>query len=1167
MRLQPVLSRLVASVLLAAPVFAAALHAQKTIPARPLIVEHVDEARLATLTGNTRPEARAAYDRGAVRESLPMPGMILILRRSAEREAAIEAYAESQQDSSSPNYHHWLTAAQQGEQFGPAQSDIDAITAWLQNNGFTVDSIAKNRMTIQFSGTAGQVQSAFHTEIHNLNVKGESHIANMRDPQIPAALAPAVVGVEALHNFFPRPLHHLGAQVRRNENGKWERISTPVKPVQSKTAAAPSGKIGDLPLFNTGGTTSGAANIEDIGPYDFATIYNLLPLWNAGTAIDGTGQTIAIVGTSDINPADVTAFRKAFGLPAYASATGSTPGLTIIHPNTPPGDCSTADNSCLNELIENSLDVEWAGAVAKNANIVLVASSSGSGSDYTSDPVYISSHYIIENNTASIMNISYGECELGLGTAGNAGYNALWQTASIAGISVFVASGDEGSASCDAGYDTSVPYGAQFGLSVSGVASTPYNTAVGGTDFNWTWITNGQSTYWNTSNASGTLESAKGYIPESPWNSTCSNSLFDVYVNQALKSNYDTATICDAFGTGQITSNGSPLYDYVDIVGGSGGKSSCTTYDGNDPSACTGGYGKPSWQTGVTGIPSDAKRDIPDVSFFSANGFSGSAYVICVSADGSCTYNATTEPTGEEVGGTSVASPIMAGVMALINQKSGSAQGLPNKVLYGLAAKQTYSNCKSESVTNSSSCVFNDIDSGTIAMPCDAGTLDCTLSTSTDSFGILSGYDAGTGFDLATGLGSLNIANAVNGYTAAVAPGVSLSATTLTFASTLVGSSTAAQTVTVTNSGTDVLTISKVGISGAGASSFAETNTCTSVIAGKTCTISVIFTPAAAGALTASLSITDNATGSPQSVALSGTGFVPSPAATLNPTTLSLSAAPGTSASGSVTLTNSGTALLTIGSIAVTGTNASVFTADSSACTATLAISASCTINITFTPAGIGSASASLTVTDNASGSPQSVALSGTGTEPTGSAYTLSAAAVSITPGSSGTSAITATGTGGYVGPSTVTLSACTLTNSPSGATDSPTCSITTAAVTFASGASTGSGGVVTIGTTAASSSARKSAALGNTAPWAGGAGVIAVAGLLLFLPGRMRRWRALLGAFLLVASIGVLSGCGGSSNTNKNPGTTAGSYTFTVTGKDSVLGTTVTTTVAVTVN
>jgi subtilase family serine protease len=1051
--------------LVAASTIPSALQAQAGQTVAPRIVERVDESRLAVLKGNTRPEARPVNDRGAVSPDMPMPGMILVLRRGPEQQAAFDTFVESQYDTKSSNFHHWLTPEEVGQKFGLAQADLDAVSNWLLNHGFSVDSVSRDRLSIQFSGNAAKVQEAFHTEIHHLQVKGIDHVANMSDPQIPAALTPVVVGVEALHNFFPHPLHTMGSKVRHNsQTGKWERISAqaqstdrkqPVHPGKSETLAVP-------PQFNTGGTTNNVANIEDVVPYDIATIYNILPLWNASPAIDGTGQTIAIVGTSDINPADVQTFRAAFGLPAYSALTGSTPGFSVIHPNTAPGDCSTAAASCIDDLIENSLDVEWSGAVAKNANIVLVASSPGTGTTYTADPVYVSSNYIVGGKTTvaalknvNIMNVSYGECELFLGTAGNAGYNSMWQTAASEGIAVFVSSGDEGAASCDAGGDeggSNLPYGAQFGTSVSGVASTPYNVAVGGTDFEWDW-TNTQSTYWSSTNNTTTLASALGYIPEYPWNDMCTNSYLVSSLNSANKLNLTATQWCDDIGSGYYTfgSSEDAFLSLVDTVGGSGGVSACTTNDGATVASCTGGYATPSWQTGVTGLSSFSKRAIPDVSFFAANGFSGSAYVICVSANGSCSYAAGTEPTGEEVGGTSVASPIMAGVMALINEKAGSNQGNPNSILYGIAAKETYSGCKSESVPlTGSSCSFYDIDTGTISTPCDVGSPNCNDTGSVD-YGILSGYDSTVGFDAATGLGSLNVANAASAFVTAVAPAVSFSPTSLTFASTTVGTSAATQTVTLTNSGVDALVITTVGITGTNTSSFSETDNC----AAKT-----------------------------------------------------------------------------------------------------IAGSASCTITVTFTPTSPGSLTASISVANNAAGSPQTVSLTGIGAE-VGS-YTLSAAAASVAPGSSTTSAITATGSGGYMGPNTVTLSACTPANSPTGAVDLPTCTVTTAAVTFASGSTSGSGGVVTIGTTAASSSARKKAMLDRSPinPWAGGAGAVAVAGLLLFMPGRMRKWRALLGALVLVAALGVLSGCGGGSGGGgggtSNPGTTAGTYTFTVTGTDS---------------
>lgn len=833
----------------------------------PRIGSHVDEARLAVLKGNTRPEARAEFDRGAVASNLPMGDLVLVLRRSPERQAAFDAFLASQNDASSPNFRHWLTPQEIGERFGPAQADIDTISAWLQNHGLNIESVAKDRMTIRFGGMASQVTGAFHTEIHNLNVRGEQHIANMTDPSIPEALTPVVVGVKALHNFFPHPLHRMGSQIRRNsETGKWERISNPVE-TPSELSTAKPGAREIKPLFNTGGTTSGAANIEDIGPYDLATIYNVLPLWSASTPIDGTGQKIAIAATSDINLDDVVTFRTAFGLPIVGSQYPSYKAPTIVDTNTPPGDCSNGDSSCIGELYENTLDVEWSGSVAKNAEIILVASSAPTAS---TDALYLSEHYIVENVTAPVMSVSYGECELGLAAAGNTEYNDLWSTAQMAGIAVFVSSGDEGSASCDAGLDTSVPYGAQFGLSVSGLASTPYNTAVGGTDFNWAW-SNQQSTYWSATNNATNLSSALGYIPEFPWNDTCTNPLVVSALNSANNFNYTATQYCDFIGTGQLTSSNGSLYGLVDIVGGSGGKSSCIDGDGQTLTSCTQGYPKPSWQAGVTGIPSDGARDIPDVSFFAANGFSGSAYVVCVSVAGACSYTADTEPTGEEVGGTSVASPVMAGIMALVNQKAGAPQGNPNKVLYELAAKETYSGCSSEKVgLTGSSCVFNDIDTGTIAMPCDVGSPDCS---GTDVYGILTGYNSTAGFDLASGLGSMNVANFVGAFYAEVAPALTVSGG-LTFASTPVGVADPEQTITVKNSGGGLaIKFSGIAITGSGASSFSQTNTCgTSLAAGASCSILVTFTPTAGGTLTASVSIADNVAGSPQTVALTGTG-------------------------------------------------------------------------------------------------------------------------------------------------------------------------------------------------------------------------------------------------------------------------------------------------------
>ncbi len=441
--------------------------AQTSTP-KPLIVEKINESQLVKLEGNTPPAAIAQNDRGRVSPAMPMTDLILVLRRSPEQQAAFDAFVGSQYDATSPNYHHWLAPEEVGEKFGPAAADIGTVSSWLSSHGFSVDEVSKDRMTIRFSGSAGQVEEAFHTEIHNLIVKGEPHISNMTDPQIPMALGPVVLGPKALHNFIPRPLHRMGSKVVLNqETGKWGRVPAP------GTSA-----VGLRPDFGFTTCDTSSCLIEDVAPYDFATIYNVLPLWTAGTPIDGTGQTIAIAGRSDVRAADVAAFRSAFGLTGGAFNTIH----NLVSGTVDPGYCTgTTGNCTLDDQVENALDVEWSGAVAKGATVDLVVTQQTN----TNDAIYDSAQYVINNMTARILNVSYGECELFEGTSGNTAYNNLWQSASTAGIAVFVATGDSGSPSCDQGGAANGPYGAQYGLSVSGLASSQYDTAVGGTDLNW----------------------------------------------------------------------------------------------------------------------------------------------------------------------------------------------------------------------------------------------------------------------------------------------------------------------------------------------------------------------------------------------------------------------------------------------------------------------------------------------------------------------------------------------------------------------------------------------------------------------------------------------------------------------------------------------------------
>jgi|HubBroStandDraft_6_1064221.scaffolds.fasta_scaffold10401_3 subtilase family serine protease len=681
------------------------------VPSR--ITQAVDESNLTILKGNTYYLARAEYDRGAAPASLPMNRMLLVLQRSPSQEAALEELLDQQQDHSSPNYHQWLTPQQFGQQFGPSDQDIQTITTWLQSHGFQVAPISNGRTIVEFSGTAAQVQAAFHTAIHKYSVPNatgalQDHWANSTDPSIPAALTPVVAGVRSLYNFHAWPMNHYAGVFHRDKN------SGKILPTQ----ALP------IPQFTPGngcGILGGPC--EGLGPYDIAAIYNVAPLWNAATPIDGTGQTIAIVGETDITPADWTSFWNMFGI---ATPKGSLK-ITINGPD--PG--FQSDES------EADIDTQWSSAVAKGATIEFVESESTEATL----GVDLSAEFIVDNNLAPVMSESYGACELFVGTTGNAYYNSLWQQASAQGISVFLASGDAGSAVCDRN-----EVSAQYGLAVSGFGSTPYNVAVGGTDFNDLTTT---SKYWSLTN-NANQANALGYIPEMTWNNTCTNSEIFPYLQPPTATAEQTCNNPEA-----------QQYHFLAVAGGSGGASNCTSSSNNLQSTCAGGYAKPSWQS-APGVPADNKRDVPDVSLFASNGFNNSFYIICQSdADGPCGLSS-----GDfsGYGGTSVSSPIFAGIMALINQKTGERQGNPNYVLYKMAAAAS-NRCNSNSVpsTGTNNCIFYDIPAGsTIAMPCATGSPNCTTTTAGDQYGVLSGYSTASGYDLATGLGSVNATNLVN---------------------------------------------------------------------------------------------------------------------------------------------------------------------------------------------------------------------------------------------------------------------------------------------------------------------------------------------------------------------------------------------------------------------
>jgi subtilase family serine protease len=566
-------------------------------------------------------------DNGRLAGSKNLGRMVLLLSPTPAQEQAAADLVAAQHDASSPSFHQWLTPAQFGQRFGIADADSTQVGQWLESQGFTVHQVSQSRRFIVFSGNVAQVESAFSTQMHSYTLNNKTFISNASDIQFPAALRNVVKGVVRLHSNPTSPAVVGGAKVHFKKSGAQL-------------------------TFDDGS--------HGMTPADFAKIYNVQPLYKAG--INGTGQTIAIVGRSNIEIQDVRDFRNLLGLPVNDPkiiVNGDDPGVTP-------------------DVDEATLDVTWSGAVAPMATIDFVVSQSN-----FADGVDVSAEYIVDNNLAPVMSTSYGTCEADLSPVESAFYYSLWQQAAAQGITSFVSAGDSGGAGCDA------PAGGVYSsgvLAVNGLASTPYNVAVGGTEFN---DTKDPSKYWSATNDPTTGESALSYIPETAWNES-SNDPNDVL-----------------------------------LYAGGGGVSTL--------------YPKPSWQTGV-GVPNDKARDLPDISL-SASLHDG--YLVCL--EGICGY-------GDyfySFGGTSASSPAAAGIMALVNQKmGGKPQGMANYVFYRLA-----------SVAG----VYHDTVKGNNKVPDPNGQYTV-------------GYNAGKGYDLATGLGSMDVNALVNNWKAAATePGTAVS--------------------------------------------------------------------------------------------------------------------------------------------------------------------------------------------------------------------------------------------------------------------------------------------------------------------------------------------------------------------------------------------------------
>jgi Pro-kumamolisin, activation domain/Bacterial Ig-like domain (group 3) len=1025
---------------------------QAQIYVQDRITQPIESANVTALAGSVHPQTRTASEQGMA-ENTKMLTMSINFKRSAEQQESLNALLAAQIDSASPSYHKWLTQAQFGQQFGMSPDDLAKVSAWLQQAGFTVTSVPVSSNSISFSGNVAAVENAFHTQIHNYSVDGETHFANSEQISIPTALAGLVIGVRGLNDFRLKP------KIRFAQGGKTSAVN---------------------PHF-----TSYISGTHYLAPGDIATIYDLNPLTGGaanswGGTYTGKGVTIGIVGQTDIVLADITYFRSASGLPVNNPTVVTVPGTTPE---------SVAAGAAAGDLDETDLDLEWSGGVGSGASVVLI----------NSNDVSASLQYVIQNPingiTIPIISQSYGACEASYTTSDLNSIETQLQQANAQGQTVILAAGDTGAADCD---DNTSEVAATQGLAVDYPGSSPYVTDVGGTEFmgdgTSTSPQTGAGTYWSAAGSgTDTVTSAKSYIPEMVWNDS----------------------------TVSIDNGGS-------FIAGGGGVSSLFT--------------KPTWQTGVPGIPADGFRDVPDISLDAA--LYHDAYLYCTqvlpdSTPG--TYASSCTPTsfrlsdpGQQdnlsllgtAGGTSFAAPSFAGILSIIEQKLGSgALGNINPSLYTLAANAT---------TYASA--FHDITVGNNDVPCVTGSPNCPTGSNP-----MIGYSAGTGYDQATGLGSLDANNLATAFTNLVAA----TGTKTTLTASPGTSAEINQKVTFTATVTpNTLSSAPAGTVTFTVDGVAQTPAADLTATGSTYTATLTYAFAQAGTHTVVATFTStnstytgsNSTAATVSVVAQGAS-VTTTTVTANPTSVQLGASitftavvTGTSGSagtltGPMTFSIAGTTVGKVSQVTIGANNTA---------TATLTVTSA---------ASLGFTAGTDTVTASYGGDSYNATSSGTTTiTVTNPGITVTATNITISspnPGNSATSTVTLTSTGGYAGNAVVSATGNFTAQASFGSSGSATGTVTLAA--------NGTGTTTLTITTLNASGNLRNGPTGNLRKAVAGGTALGCLFLLL-VPGiRRKRWPAAL-VMLVFLSVGAGIGCGGGSG----GGAPAGTYSVTVTAQDS---------------
>ena len=731
----------------------------------PRITQAVNNGSLYTVPKTHLGFVAKATSSKPLADTVSMNHLQLILKPSAAQMAAMEATIASQHDPKSAQFHHWLTPQEFGSRFGVANSDVATVTAWLVSQGFTVNSVYPNKTQIDFSGTATQVREAFHTQENIYTINNVKHLANAGDISIPAALKDVVAGVMGLNDF------HATALVNKPHVAQWN---------ASKKGFVARAKPSSSKVINQ--AINFGASERGLAPNDMATIYGLKTLRANG--VTGTGINIAVVEDADMVPADWTNFVSVFNLGQYGGT------FQIINPPAPSGTNNCTDPAVdeFGESGETVLDAEWSTAIAPGANIWV-----STCSDYTADfyapsttnffgGVYLAASNLINATSASsrpdVISASYGYGEYFTDSASKTAIDLMWAQADAEGISVFVSTGDSGSnPSFNGGIING--YEGNTAVDANSFATSTHDTGVGGNDF--ADVLEGTTSQYFAPTPSVVGGSALSYVPEIPWNNSCGNGI---------------AATANGFSSPLAFCQQLLKYDpdgyYVTSEAGSGGPSSVDA--------------KPTWQRQILNAANDQSRDLPDVSLFAA-AYGGYTWVITCTSYYPCTPDFS-GPTALS-GGTSLSSPMFAGIQALIDQgltRNGlpADQGNAAPTLYALAAQEygtgtgstpaSLAACNANNgASGTSSCVFHNVTSGSISSQCYQETtanfsfttancyyygsilngevqigLTSQLSAPTSYTATNKAFPAAPGWSFASGLGSVNATNLLMAWRAFV---------------------------------------------------------------------------------------------------------------------------------------------------------------------------------------------------------------------------------------------------------------------------------------------------------------------------------------------------------------------------------------------------------------